>query len=323
MYIFFSYGIIFSHGADLVSTGIFEHRWQVECPRYGHKKINATKLKNAVGKEAEYLHAKENVNSCYGMTVTDILRDIITFDNENLWGLSEIDKQKEIEKYNKNPQRFIFYPFGIFTTAYARRNLFSGILECGNDYIYSDTDSLKILNYEKHKKYFENYNKNIIKRLEFACKYHGFDVSRIRPKTIEGVEKPLGVWDDETKKCKNGVYPVFKTLGAKRYMYLENGQLYTTLAGSNKEMTAEYLTKTFGKYYAFYKFDNNMVIPPNYSGRTSSCYIDEETQGTIKDYNGTIGEYHELTSVNIEQTEYNLSIANSYINYFLGVQNEE
>jgi len=24
------------------------HRWQVECPRYGHKKINANKLKNAV-----------------------------------------------------------------------------------------------------------------------------------------------------------------------------------------------------------------------------------------------------------------------------------
>ena len=37
-----------THGADLVSTGIAEHRWQVECPRHGHKKINANKLKNAV-----------------------------------------------------------------------------------------------------------------------------------------------------------------------------------------------------------------------------------------------------------------------------------
>ena len=37
-----------TYGADLVSTGIVEHRWQVECPRYGHKKINAKKLKNAV-----------------------------------------------------------------------------------------------------------------------------------------------------------------------------------------------------------------------------------------------------------------------------------
>ena len=32
----------------MVSTGIVEHRWQVECPRHGHKKINANKIKNAV-----------------------------------------------------------------------------------------------------------------------------------------------------------------------------------------------------------------------------------------------------------------------------------
>ena len=49
IFIFYSfYDIIFAHGADLVSTGIVEHRWQVECPRHGHKKINANKLKTAV-----------------------------------------------------------------------------------------------------------------------------------------------------------------------------------------------------------------------------------------------------------------------------------
>ena len=36
------------HGADLVSTGIVEHGWQVGCRRYRHKKINANKIKNAV-----------------------------------------------------------------------------------------------------------------------------------------------------------------------------------------------------------------------------------------------------------------------------------
>ena len=38
---------MYTYGADMVSTGIVEHRWQVECPRYGHKKINANKIKNA------------------------------------------------------------------------------------------------------------------------------------------------------------------------------------------------------------------------------------------------------------------------------------
>ena len=279
-----------------------------------------TKLKNVVGMESEYLSAKENVNSCYGMCVTDILRDLVTFSEVDLWGVSPVDRQQEIEKYNNNPQRFLFYPWGIFVTAYARRNLFTGILECGSDYIYADTDSLKILNYDKHKKYFERYNRNISKRLKMACLYHGFDPNRVKPKTIKGIEKPLGVWDDETK---NGAYPVFKTLGAKRYMYLENGEIHVTIAGSNKKKTAKYLTDKYGKYYAFYKFDNNMCVPKSHSGRTTSCYIDYETSGSVKDYRGVVGDFHELTSVHVEQTEYNLSITSAYINYFLGIQQKE
>lgn len=276
-----------------------------------------TKLKGVVGKESEYLHSKENVNSCYGMTVTDILRDLITFTEIELWGTSPINRQAEIDKYNANPQRFLFYAWGIFVTSYARRNLFTGILECGNDYIYADTDSIKILNYEKHAEYFDKYNKNVSKRLKTACAYHGFSSERVRPKTVKGVEKPLGVWDDD------GHYSVFKTLGAKRYMYLSDGELHVTIAGSNKHKTAKYLVDTYGKYYAFYKFDNHMNVPTTHSGRTSSCYIDYETQGVITDYNGVKGEFHELTSVHVEQTEYNLSITDAYIKYFMGVQNED
>lgn len=287
-----------------------------------------TKLKGVVGKESEYLHGKENVNSCYGMAVTDILRAVIRYDPEHRnkngelepWYDDDINRQEEIDKYNENTQRFLFYAWGIFVTAYARRNLFSGILACGVDYIYADTDSLKILNYEKHKKYFDTYNANISKRLEMACEYHGFDPARVRPKTIKGIEKPLGVWDDETK---DGAYPVFKTLGAKRYMYLDKGELHVTVAGSNKKKTAEYLTETYGKYHAFYKFDRNLCIPKSHSGRTTSCYIDYETSGEVVDYLGVKGSFHELTSVHVEQTEYNLSMTDNYIKFFLDIQNED
>ena len=244
----------------------------------------------------------------------------------SLWHKSAVDREKEIDKYNKNPQRFLFYAWGLFVTSYARKNLFTGILECGCDYIYADTDSIKIVNHERHEEYFKRYNEQISKRLELACKYHGFNPERVRPKTIKGVEKPLGIWDDETAdiihhgNIKNGVYPAFKTLGAKRYMYLANDKIHVTIAGSNKKKTALYLEKTFGKYYAFYKFDRNMSIPKDYSGRTTSCYIDYETSGRIKDYNGVEGDFHELTSVHVEQTEYTLSITDAYINYFMGIQ---
>ena len=317
-----------------------------------------TKLKGIVEKVVEYIHQKENVNSCYGMAVTDILRDLVVMDGQewvvdrhgygvqpttgmsddeiktimlehpdyklSLWSLSAVNREKEIDKYNRNPQRFLFYPWGIFVTSYARRNILSGVLACKNDYIYSDTDSIKILNHEKYEKYFRAYNKDVSKRLEKACIYHGFNPERVRPKTIKGKEKPLGVWDDD------GDYLVFKTLGAKRYMYLsddyndETGKfernLHITVAGSNKKKTAEYLKKTYGKYYAFYKFTNDMSIPAGSSGRTSSYYTDYETSGEIVDYRGVKGSFHELSSVHIEHTEYNLSITDAYIKYFLGVQ---
>ena len=317
-----------------------------------------TRLKGIIEKAVEYLHQKENVNSCYGMAVTDILRDLVVMDgyewivdrhgvgiqpttgmSENeikamltehpdykisLWSLSKADREKEIDKYNKNPQRFLFYPWGIFVTSYARRNILSGVLACGVDYIYSDTDSIKILNADKHAEYFKEYNADVSKRLEMACAYHGFDVSRIRPKTIKGKEKPLGVWDDD------GSYLMFKTLGAKRYMYLSDDyndktgkverNLHTTVAGSNKKKTAEYLRNTYGKYYAFYKFTNDLRVPAGSSGRTTSYYTDYETSGTVTDYQGVKGSFHEMSSVHVEQTEYNLSITDAYIKYFLGVQ---
>ena len=42
------YVIINSYGDVMVSTGVLEHRWQVECLRHRHKKINANKIKNVL-----------------------------------------------------------------------------------------------------------------------------------------------------------------------------------------------------------------------------------------------------------------------------------
>ena len=292
--------------------------------------VGKTTLKGVQEKEEEYLNSKEQLNSCYGMVVTNPLRDTITYEGDE-WGREKINIEKGIDKYNNNPNRFMPYAMGVFVTAYARRNLWSGILSVGADYVYSDTDSIKLLNYNNHKEYFTEYNKQVITKLENACEYHNIPWEMVAPKTIEGVEKILGVWDFD------GEYSRFKTLGAKRYMTEysndpRNGEkcneISLTVSGLNKKQAIPYLLDKYGREGIFDAFRDdefgidNMVIPEGFSGRMISTYVDEETIGQVTDYLGNVGNYHELSSVNLSDSTYTLSLSKDYIRFLLGIRKE-
>lgn len=284
--------------------------------------VGKTTLKGVIGKEEEYLNSKEQLNSCYGMVVTNPLRDTITYEDDE-WGCEKIDLEKGIEKYNNNPNRFLPYAVGVFVTAYARRNLWGGILAVGTDYVYSDTDSIKLLNYESHKTYFEKYNENVITKLQIACDYHNISWDNVAPKTINGVEKILGVWDFD------GEYSRFKTLGAKRYMTEEKGgEISLTVSGLNKKKAIPFLLDKYGRENIFNAFKDdefgidNMVIPGGHSGRMISSYIDDETEGEVIDYLGNKNYYHELSSVNLSDSTYTLSLSKDYIKFLLGIRKE-
>lgn len=193
-----------------------------------------TKLKNVKGKEAEYMHGKQLLNSVYGASVSKVIHDEVEYNN-NQWTTEPADAEKQLQQYNNSNNRVLYFPYGVWVTSFARANLWSGILSIKDDYIYSDTDSIKMLNWQKHKSYVENYNKTITEKLEKTLKFYRIPLDQIRPKTVDGREKPLGVWDFE------GVYSSFKTLGAKRYVYTENDKLYTTIAGLGKKQGAKYL----------------------------------------------------------------------------------
>ena len=155
-------------------------------------------LKGVEGREKEYLLKKEDLNSMYGMMVTDIIRDCYTYGEDEWNEPFTPDLDEKIEEYDKSFSRFTFYPWGIYVTAHARRRLWSGILECGrDDYIYSDTDSIKIMNMEKHLDYIKRYNDSVTADLQKACAYHDIPVSAVTPKTIKGEQKVLGFWDYE------------------------------------------------------------------------------------------------------------------------------
>ena len=276
-----------------------------------------TQLKDVEGKEVEYMQAKANLNSLYGMIVTDIVRDEITYNDE--WLSEKPNLDKAIEKYNKSKARFLYYPWGVWVTAYARKNLFTGICNCKEDYVYSDTDSIKILNGNRHKDYIESYNHTITMMLKRAMEYHEIPFQRTRPKTIEGIEKPIGVWDYE------GHYKTFKTLGAKRYIWEKpNGKMQMTVAGLNKQVGLKYLQ--FGELSGksvFDKFNESMYIPPNWTGKNIHSYIDNPTNGLVTDYLGETIPYKELSSIHLEKTDYTLSIGAKYADYLLGIQTRE
>ena len=272
-----------------------------------------TQLKGVEGKEVEYMQSKEMLNSCYGMCVTDIARDEFVYNNDNWQTVKPTDEklQEELEKYNKSKKRFLFYVWGIFVTAYARRNLFTGIFEFGNDYIYSDTDSIKVINYSNHMEYINKYNEMTQRKLQKACQYHGLDMCELQPKTIKGETKLLGIWDND------GVYDSFKTLGAKRYMYKQGNDYHITIAGTNKHLGSEYIKSLRNPFDAFC---DGLIIPPQFTGKLTHTYIDETKQGVILDYKGNAAEYTALSGIHMEQCEYNLGLTSSYIDYLNGVK---
>lgn len=295
-----------------------------------------TELKGVKGQEVVYNSAKEKINGIYGMTVTDIVKDIMSYDSYEGWVTEVKDAEEVIDKYNNSRSRFLFYPWGVWVTAYARFNLWTAIIECGDDYVYSDTDSDKILNADKHQEYFKRYDKMIIRKLERMCDYHKFNHDLIKPKTVKGEEKPLGVWDFE------GNYAYFKTLGAKRYITVkDSGVVEITVAGLSKKNGLEYMLEITNisytkKYYnpnnpedgydivmddledaprLLEFFDDEMVIPANRTGKMTHTYIDKTQQGYVTDYKGNEEYVISHSGTHLEDTSFRLSMSEEYINY--------
>ena len=275
-----------------------------------------TKLKDVDGKEIEYMNGKENLNAIYGMAVTDIVRELIEYDNESGWVDSKVSKMTDSEYYeylsnqldkeNTKKSRFLFFLWGVFCTAYARKNLWSGIFECKSDYVYSDTDSVKIINYEKHKDYFDRYNAEITAKLEKALDYHHLSHELIRPTNIKGEEKHLGIWEFD------GYYKEFKAIRAKSYMYLSqdkngNWDYHMTVAGLSKKDAMAYLKSKYSDPMRYFRY--GMRIPAESTGKLTHTYIDEPFTAFITDYLGNTCVVHERSCIHLEPAAFHLSKA--------------
>ena len=278
-----------------------------------------TTLKEVKGKEAEYLHAKGMLNSVYGMSVTDIIHEEQVY-NEDTWTTEDPNVDDQIKHYNNSYNRFLYYPWGVFVTSYGRANLWNGILHFKDDYLYSDTDSIKAINYKKHLPYIKQYNHDIVKKLEKCLDHYGIDKKELSPLDIDGNKHTLGVWDFEE------VYKRFKTLGAKRYI-IENqdGELKITIAGLPKEKGRDYLLKISDNNMTkvFNNFTNKMQVPKDASGKLTAYYDDEEKECIIKDFQGHYTKVKSLSSVHLSKASFEMSMSEKYIKLLEQLENGE
>ena len=186
-----------------------------------------TELKGVEEKEIEYMLSKNKINSCYGMTVQDPVKQNIIYNN----GVFELDERRTPQEILEAGKKKAFLPYavGVWVTAWARKALYDGVRIVGtDDFIYCDTDSVKFVGEAD----FTAFNKACIEDDAISGAY------AVDPK---GKTRYMGVYEDEPD------YKRFACLGAKKYAYEDSaGELHITIAGVNKARGARELAERGG-----------------------------------------------------------------------------
>lgn len=167
-----------------------------------------------------YMISKGELNGIYGMMVQRIIQQICEEDFDTATWTSGIPEDKEeemIEKFYKSKNSFLPFQWGCWVTAYAQENLYK-LGSCCNTWIYSDTDSVKGLNWDMVK--LKAYNDEIIQ----ISNKRGLGLVEYK-----GEQFRLGIADFD------GEYSEFLTHGSKRYCYRDSEGLHITVAGVPKD----------------------------------------------------------------------------------------
>lgn len=166
------------------------------------------------------------------MTAQDPVKQSIEF-IENEYRLKNESVEDLLNASNKNA--FLSYAWGVWVTAWARYRLQEGIDLAGHNFVYCDTDSVKYIGELDISKF----NKERMKESKLNNAF---------AKDEKGVTHYMGVFESE------GCYDRFKTLGAKKYVYEQNGKLHITIAGVNKKLGPAELgsIENFREGFTFY-----------------------------------------------------------------------
>ena len=252
-----------------------------KLPREAIKLINKlytdkTELKDVEGQEYFYLKSKNKINSVYGMTAQDPLKDNVVYCNGNY--------EKAEREHWALKSAFLPYQWGVWCTAHARKELEYCIREAHKQatFIYCDTDSVKYIGNIN----LDEYNKTKIELAE----YNGGKAT-----DKHGVAHYMGVYEQERTADR------FVTWGAKKYACQYGDDIKITIAGVPKKQGAEELKLAGG-------LDRLQPSYTFYAGKLASYYND------TADYHIVIDDHdvHVTKNVTLKDTQYILSIADKY-----------
>ena len=300
-----------------------------------------TTLDGIPEKAVEYMVSKNMLNASFGAAVTDIVRATLLYTDGGFKKEME-PVANQLANYNKKYYRFLSYAWGVWITAHSRYKLLNFIEQVGMDYIYCDTDSIKLLNRTDYDEIFTNYNNEIFTKQLISAGYHEININKFRPKNPKGVTKSIGTFEYE------GEYSLFKAIRAKTYCYEKDNFFNITISGLNKKKAVPYLiSKVYqdidksllSKAYnddkeaikqlkqmkldyipVFNLIKDGLYIPANYTGRLISSYKDEPYVICNADYQGKFSIQKEKSGVSLIPSDYNMSLTADFLNYIEGIR---
>nr|DAE85580.1 MAG TPA: DNA polymerase B [Caudoviricetes sp.] len=257
---------------------------------------NKTAYKNVSGKEYLYSIEKSKFNSLYGMCVTNNIKDDIEFNNEGLWTTKKISNFDILDKLSVERKKgFLSFAYGVWVTSYSRYNLLSNVRLLDEYVIYCDTDSMKLTDgYDINVIY--NYNKSVNDKIKQVANFYKIDIKRFEPEDCKGIPHKIGLFDND------GEYKYFKTLGAKKYCYIDKAteELHITVAGVPK-VGVSALKNDINN------FNDNLFFKSSDTGKKQIFYNDEQPTLKVIDYLGNADIIAEKKGICLMPCSYTLS----------------
>ena len=250
-----------------------------------------------------YMKIKNKFNANFGCMLTDICQDSVEYNENSMIPFDLVktdDYQSQLDKYYSSRNSFLSYQHGVWVTAWCRWRLQEAIKGLGRDMVYCDTDSAKFFDSSVNRHLFDILNKEILQDIK-DC---GLNCTAI----YKGKTYTLGLWDED------GEYEIFKSLGAKKYCYIQDGHFSITVAGLSKTKARDWLEEHGGVEI----FRPGTLVPIGASGRTSAKYNDYDKPRKLR-----IGDEIIEVGSNLVITDvtYQFSLAEDYENLLATMEN--